>query len=65
MGSSTTSAKELCLQWKDFASILSRSFTEMREEADFFNEGCLEVVLVSDGILSILFGCTLLEISIV
>ena len=37
MGSSTTSAKELCLQWKDFASILSRSFTEMREEADFFD----------------------------
>ena len=37
MGSSTTPAEELCLRWNDFASILSRSFTEMREEADFFD----------------------------
>ena len=38
MGSSTTPAgEELCLRWNDFASILSRSFTEMRQESDFFD----------------------------
>lgn len=30
-------AEELCLRWNDFASILSQSFTKMREEADFFD----------------------------
>ena len=33
----TVPNEELCLRWNDFESILSRSFTEMRQEADFFD----------------------------
>ncbi len=29
--------EELCLKWNDFESVLSRSFSEMREEKDFFD----------------------------
>lgn len=33
----TTPQEELCLRWNDFESILSRSFTDMRAESDFFD----------------------------
>ena len=33
----TTPNEELCLRWNDFESILSRSFSEMRDESDFFD----------------------------
>jgi len=33
----TAPNEELCLRWNDFESILSRSFSEMRDESDFFD----------------------------
>jgi hypothetical protein len=33
----TAPNEELCLRWNDFESILSRSFSEMRSESDFFD----------------------------
>jgi hypothetical protein len=36
MGTSAPN-EELCLRWNDFESILSRSFSEMRNELDFFD----------------------------